>query len=88
MVERPHRKIKDALRAHLARAEWPLHLPWVLLGLPSAPEVDSAVSSAELVFGTTLTLTEQFLASMEWPLAEYIKQPYTLRPWPQFRTSC
>jgi hypothetical protein len=46
------------------------------------------VSSAELVFGTTLTLTEQFLASMEWLLANYIKQSYRLRPWPQFRTSC
>jgi transposase InsO family protein len=42
MVERAHRQIKDALRARLA-------------GVRTAPE-DSAISSAELVFGAALTL--------------------------------
>jgi hypothetical protein len=56
MVERAHRQIKDALRARLAGVEWPQHLPWVLLGLRSAPKEDAAMSSAELVFGAALTL--------------------------------
>jgi cleavage and polyadenylation specificity factor subunit 1 len=38
MIERAHRQIKDALRARLAGAEWPQHLPWVLLGLRAAPQ--------------------------------------------------
>ena len=32
-VERSHRQLKDALRAHATGADWPSHLPWVLLGL-------------------------------------------------------
>jgi hypothetical protein len=56
MGERAHRKIKDALCTCLAGAEWPLHLPWVLLGLRAAPKEDSVVSSSELVYGTALIL--------------------------------
>jgi hypothetical protein len=37
MVERCHRRLKDALRAGLAGPDWPLHLPWVLMGLRAAP---------------------------------------------------
>ena len=74
MVERAHRQIKDALRARLAGAEWPQHLPWVLLGLRAAPKEDSATSSAELVFGAALTLPGQFLASEERPPEEFTKQ--------------
>jgi transposase InsO family protein len=33
MVEHFHRRLKDALRAHCAAANWVDHLPWVLLGL-------------------------------------------------------
>ena len=44
MIERCHRQIKDALRSHLAGVDWYHHLPWVLLGLRSAPKEDSAVS--------------------------------------------
>ncbi len=49
MVERAHRQLKDALRAHQAANYWPEHLPWVLLGLRAAPKEDSGVSSAEMV---------------------------------------
>ena len=38
MVERVHRQLKDALRAREAGADWPDHLPWVLLGLRAAPK--------------------------------------------------
>jgi transposase InsO family protein len=53
-VERFHRRLKDALRARAAAADWPLHLPWVLLGLRAAPREDSGVSAAELVYGAPL----------------------------------
>jgi hypothetical protein len=43
-------QLKAALRAKLACAECPEHLPWVLLGLRSPPNENSAVSSAELMF--------------------------------------
>jgi hypothetical protein len=38
MVERCLRRLKDALRASLAGPDWPLHLPWVLMGLRAAPQ--------------------------------------------------
>ena len=50
MVERAHRQLKDALRAHEAGADWPDHLAWVLLGLRAAPKESSGLSSAQLVF--------------------------------------
>jgi len=56
MVERAHRQLKDALRSRLAGSRWLEHLPWVLLGLRAAPKEDSALSSAEMVFGTQLRL--------------------------------
>ena len=46
MVERFHRRLKDALKARLAGADWPDHLPWVMLGLGAAPREDSGVSAA------------------------------------------
>jgi hypothetical protein len=59
MVERFHRQLKDALRARECGAEWAAHLPWSLLGLPAAPKEDSAISSAELVYGLPLRLPGQ-----------------------------
>ena len=56
MVERAHRQLKDALRAHEAGADWPDHLAWVLLGLRAAPKESSGLSSAQLVFGQPLIL--------------------------------
>jgi transposase InsO family protein len=74
IVERFHRRLKDALRARAAAADWPRHLPWVLLGLRLAPREDSGVSSAELVFGTPLQLPGQFLSAAEVPPAEFVRQ--------------
>jgi transposase InsO family protein len=67
MVERAHRQLKDALRARCAGNAWPEHLPWVLLGLRAAPKEESGVSSAELVFGTALSLPAQFVGAQETP---------------------
>jgi hypothetical protein len=62
MVELAHRELKNALWAHLARSELPHYLPWVLLG---------SVLSAELAFGSTLTLRGQFLDTTK-PLTDSV----------------
>jgi cleavage and polyadenylation specificity factor subunit 1 len=82
MVERVHRQLKDALRARLAASDWPQHLPWVLLGLRAAPKEDSGVSSAEMLYGSPLTLPGQFLAADEPPIAELLRQLRSSGPLP------
>ena len=72
MVERCHRRLKDALRARLAGPDWPLHLPWVLMGLRAAPTEDTGVSAAEVVFGAPLVLPGQILDTGEPPPADFI----------------
>jgi len=71
MVERCHRQLKDALRARTAGADWPSHLPWVLLGLRSAPKEDSSISSAELLYGAPLVLPGQLPGVPEPPPAVF-----------------
>jgi len=70
LVERFHRTLKNSLRARLASSDWFLHLPWVMLGLRTAPRQESAMSAAELTFGTPLTLPGEFLDATE-PPAEF-----------------
>jgi hypothetical protein len=79
MVERAHRQLKDALRARLVGGDWPLHLPWVLFGLRAAPKEDSAISSAELVFGEPLILPGEIL-DKPGPPAPLQPQPLPTRP--------
>ncbi len=71
MVERCHCRLKDALRARLAGPDWPLHLPWVLMGLRAAPTEDTGVSAAEIVFGVPLVLPGQILDSEEPPPGDF-----------------
>jgi hypothetical protein len=47
MVERFYRQLKDALRAGLQGQDWVCQLPWVLLGLRSAPKEKANISSTE-----------------------------------------
>jgi transposase InsO family protein len=67
MVERWHRRLKDALRSRAAAADWAAHLPWVLLALRAAPHDDSGLSPAEAMFGVPLVLPSQFLAAGDGP---------------------
>ena len=48
LVERFHRTMKAALKARLTGPNWFDELPWVLLGLRTAPKDDLQSSSAEL----------------------------------------
>ncbi len=59
MVERAHRRLKEALKARKAGTSWLDHLPWALFGLRTSPREDSGVSSAELVYGRQLILPGQ-----------------------------
>jgi hypothetical protein len=74
MVERFHRQLKNSLRARLCGPNWVDHLPWVLLGLRAAPKEDSGVSSAEMLYGSPLSLPGQFLASAEPPPEQFLIQ--------------
>lgn len=67
MCERFHRTMKAALRAALTDSNWVDRLPWVLLGLPSAPKEDLQSSSAELVFGQPLRVPGEFLPGATAP---------------------
>jgi len=74
VVERFHRQLKDSLRARLTSLDWHSHLPWVLLGLRAAPKADSAISSAELLFGAPLSLPGQLLAVPEPPPLQFVQE--------------
>ncbi len=74
MVERTHRQLKAALRARLAGSRWPEYLPWVLLGLRTAPKEDSGILAAELVYGAALALPAEFLSTAEPPATDFLKR--------------
>jgi hypothetical protein len=74
MVELLHRCLKEALKARLAAANWPEHLPWVLLGIRAAPRDDSGVSAAEMVYGAPLCLPGVIVAAQERPPEAFRQQ--------------
>lgn len=61
LCERFHRSLKAALRASLTDSNWADRLPWIMLGLRSAPKEDLQASSAELVYGQPLRVPGEFL---------------------------
>ncbi|XP_061915612.1 uncharacterized protein LOC133657845 [Entelurus aequoreus] len=61
LCERFHRSLKGALRVALVDSNWIDRLPWVMLGLRSAPKEDLAAAPAELVFGQPLRVPGEFL---------------------------
>ena len=67
LVERFHRQLKAALRAHLTPT-WTDVLPVVLLGIRSSLKADIGVSSAELVYGATLHVPGEFFSTSADPL--------------------
>ncbi len=73
LVERSHRQLKDALRARGAGADWPAHLPWVLLGLRAAPKEVSGISSAEAVLGQPLVLPGELPPAVEASPTDFMR---------------
>ena len=62
LVERFHRTMKSAIKARLNDSNWLDVLPWVLLGIRTAPKEDLTASSAELVYGAPLTVPGDFIS--------------------------
>ncbi len=88
VVERFHRRLKDALRARSADTDWYQHLPWVLLGLRAAPRKDSGISAAEPVYGCPLSLPGQFLSAAELSPGSFVSQLQSSLPCVADRTGC
>ena len=64
MVERFHHQIKAPLKASPCSTNWMEYLPFVLLGIRASIKEDTGFSPAELLYGTTLTLPGQMVASI------------------------
>ena len=62
MIERFHRQLKAALKAHPQPEHWVTSLPMVLLGIHSALKDDLQCTAAELVYGTSLRLPGDFFS--------------------------
>ena len=75
LVERLHRRLKDALRARAATTDWFYHLPWILLSFRTTPTEDSNISPAQIVYGTDLILPSQLSTD---PLHAFSPLPPTL----------
>lgn len=75
LVERFHRHMKSSLRARLTGPNWTQELPWILLGIRTAPKEDLATSSAELVYGAPITVPGDFL-----PRSATSETPQTFLP--------
>jgi hypothetical protein len=73
LVERFHRRMKDALRARAAGADWFVHLPWVMMGIRTAWREGSDFSPSEAVFGSQLVLPGQFLSTPEPPSPTFLQ---------------
>ena len=52
LLERFHRRLKDALQSRAAAADWHDHLPWVMLGIRASFREDNEFSPAEAIFGS------------------------------------
>ena len=63
LVERLHRHLKASLRARLDGPNWMDELPWVLLGIRTAPKEDLGCCSAELVYGSTIMVPGDFVGN-------------------------
>ena len=69
LVERFHRHLKATLKARLKDANWLDMLPWVLLGIRTAPKEDLRISSAKLVYGAPLTVPGDFITVPHAPVS-------------------
>jgi hypothetical protein len=73
MLERFHRRLKDALRSRTHSPSWSQQLPWVLLALRAQPAEHHDISPAEAAFNTPLILPSQFLTNDDPPPESFLK---------------
>ena len=73
LLERFHRRLKDALRSRAAGPAWAAHLPWVMLGIRTAWREEGYLSPAEAVFGSQPLLPGQFLDTPEPPTTQFLQ---------------
>ncbi len=66
LVEHFHRHLKFSLKAVPTDkgASWIYHLPWVMLGIRTAPKEDFGTSSAEMVFGRPTAVPDDFVSTI------------------------
>ena len=74
LVERLHRRLKEALKARAASSDWFTHLPWVMLGIRASWREDAEFSPAEAVFGSQPVLPGQFLSAPEPPSPTFLRE--------------
>ncbi|XP_066974326.1 uncharacterized protein [Macrobrachium rosenbergii] len=56
LVKRFHRSLKASLMARCTAEDWKYQLPWVLLGLRTAPRADGSLSTAEKTYNESLVV--------------------------------
>ena len=78
MVERFHRRLKEALKARLSSSNWVDQLPWVLLSLRTTVKEDLDASPAEFVFGAGLSLPGDCLLSTSPPPSDFLRHLHGL----------
>ena len=67
LVERQHRRMKESLKSRLGtRPDWHRELWAVLLGIRTTPRDEIGGSTAELVFGTPITVPGDLVADKEF----------------------
>ena len=82
MGKQSHCQLKDTLKSCLAGPAWPDHLPWVLLGIRTVPNEDTAVSAAEKLYGAPLVLPAQLATNLETPLQPLVNKLRTSATFP------
>ena len=65
MVERFHRRLKEALKATGCQTLWIEKLPLILLGIRTTIKEDIGYSSAEMMFGTALSIPGDLITKRE-----------------------
>ena len=63
MIKRFHRQLKSILKSYPNTADWTTALPMALLGIRTTLKQDIQHTLAELVYGITLRIPGEFLAS-------------------------
>uniref|UniRef100_A0A0L8H7Q7 Integrase catalytic domain-containing protein n=1 Tax=Octopus bimaculoides TaxID=37653 RepID=A0A0L8H7Q7_OCTBM len=64
LEERFHSRLKESLTTRLNGPNWIDQLPWVMLGICTAPKENLNASSMEMMYGAPLIVPGEFLLNM------------------------